>query len=182
MNSSSSSSTTTIEGLPKLPRHPSTLLKLACDDADRVFEDPRYVLAIDSTYYDKLPDDPQDARGDYGSAAVAGKCAVCFAGAVIAGTLACPYGDDEQASLMLGGPDAQALFALDTVRTGDVADYVKALVGRSLTDAELDKLCDAFDGSYTFDVPHVPSFGRSKGKAFRKAMRKIATKLESIGW
>jgi hypothetical protein len=154
-----------IESLPKLPQRPSALIKLACDDAEVVYRNPKYRLDLGewhSTLEDSL-----------------GRCAVCFAGAVMAGTL----GADPSEELVPSdfGADERALAALNHFRLGGsygVRNGVQGLLRRMLTDEEGQTLLDS--GAADIEIPH-PKPG-TKGVAFLRAMRKVAAKLEAVGW
>lgn len=152
-----------IEFLPKLPQRPSALIKLACDDAESVFRNPAYRLNLSDWH------EPNDD----------GTCTVCFAGAVMVNTL---NADPESP----GYPekfwaDHRALYALNDFRKGGFAHLergITTLVRRGLTANEAEKLYKS--GACDIDVPY-PKPG-TKGVAFLRAMRKVAAKLEAVGW
>jgi hypothetical protein len=149
-----------IKDLPKLPRHPSTLLRVAIDDWEKVARTPGYKMDLLSWH------EPAD-----------GACYVCFAGACMAGTL----GANPALSLCPErfGADSKALFALDRIRKGYVVDFLELLNRAPLGEAEIDKLYELFPGGYA--EVHPVKVG-TKGAAFIRDMKRIAAQLESIGW
>lgn len=159
-----------VSDLPRLPSHPSTLLKLACDDMDQVFTNPRFRVAVHSDFCS--PDEDGSS------------CAVCVAGA----TLINRIGHDPE--VFEGGhfgsvscySDRVALKALDVVRRGGirVKMYVELLLGRSLTPGEATALLAA----EAVVVPDLPTWPKTRftALAFRRAMRRIATELEKAGF
>jgi hypothetical protein len=167
--------------LPKLPRHPSTLLKMACDDAEAtmIAKRGKYLQAI--THYFVFA--PKDCRDEEESKSLKGRCAVCFAGAVMvqrAGA-AC----DLDATELLNGPDGAAYNALNYVRSGEVLHFLHLLApayGEDLVKrkAQLVKL-GLLNADGSCEHIEQPKPGRSPRKLI-KAMREIAKKLESIGW
>jgi len=96
----------------KLPDKPSDLILLAINDLKAVEQSEKYVIDM-STFHDP----------DY---AVNGKCAVCFAGSVMAKSLKCvPTKAYDPARF--DDKTMKQLYALDSFRQGDIAsgfDYL----------------------------------------------------------
>lgn len=154
-----------IESLPALPRRPSALINLACDDAEKIYNTPGYAINMAEWH----------RSGIHTSS---GKCEVCFAGAVMAGTLGAePKTDCTPQNF---GADAQALRALNHFRIGDVRGGLCELKNvMSLPEHETAVL-EAADLYNTVEIPQ-PS-ARGKGVKFIRAMRKLAARLKALGW
>lgn len=157
--------TDSISDLPKLPKRPSTLIRLACDDAEKIYRAPGYTLNMNMWHENVISEGGKST------------CAVCFAGAVIANTL----GQDRgvYTSPARFASDHQALKALNYFRRGEWVVGLGTLLGRGLTAVERLKL--AGSGVLSGDEIPQPRAG-SKGVAFIRAMRKCAKALESVGW
>jgi hypothetical protein len=153
--------TKSISDLPKLPQRPSALIRLACDDAEKVFRTPGYKLNM--VEWHTGTDD--------------GTCHVCFAGAVMAGTLGAPKGTFRQTQDF--GVDQAALRALNSFRTGAWDVGVARLLGRE-TLSEPERSALRRSGVLNITIP--PANRGTKGVAFIRAMRKAAKALESVGW
>lgn len=135
---------------PKLPKKLSALILLAVEDLKRVERSKRYLVNM-NVFHDSFG---------------GGKCSVCFAGAVIAGTLGKDpaghfYPDDFSEDV------ADRLFALDFLRMGDVGSALSRL-GEEMPDG-LDFNAD------------VPTYTASSKRRFKLAMRRIAKTLAEHG-
>lgn len=137
----------------KLPDKPSELIRVALKDLAVVEKDERYVVDMGSWHERRRS-----------------RCAVCFAGAVMAGTL----GASHSKSITPGdfdGVTAMKLAALDSIRTGWVRhglDTMGVFIGppqdRSI---------------YRFDRDITP-YAISKN-SFKADMRALADDLEKAG-
>jgi hypothetical protein len=143
--------------LKRLPKKPSALLELAIKDLEAVEKDPRYVVWMTQWH-----------RSDYTwSPAHGNKCAVCFAGSVLAKTVKVPISQDVDTD----GSDPiwvnyrKQLLALNEFRTGDVR------TGAALLDIKGVALprnrCVA-----EYDI---------NPKSFKRSMRKLASQFKEIG-
>lgn len=153
-----------ISDLPKLPQRPSALIRLACDDAEKIYRTPGYTLDMNLWHETAISDGKHS-------------CAVCFAGAVIANTLGQSRGDYTNPDYF--GSDRKALEALNFFRRGQWQTGLEGLLKRSLTAVEHDKLSSS--GVLSSNEIPQPRAG-SKGVSFIRAMRKCAKALESVGW
>lgn len=133
-----------------LPDTLGELMDVALKDLESVEQDPRYMVHM-GIWHEKFD----------------GKCAVCFAGAVIARTLDAPI---ELCLEPHEYPPAieYKLDALNAVRSGFV-----------------DSALQHFHGKHSIDLPHVHDrtvplyFDNPNG--FKEAMRSIADELKGLG-
>lgn len=93
-----------------LPDQPSELLELALNDLEQVENDPSYDINMNDWHY------PRDTG-----------CSVCFAGAVMAGTLGAAPGEELSPEDFEQSNDAYKLYALDSARGGDWGAFMDEL-------------------------------------------------------
>ncbi len=147
----------------KLPEKLSDLIDLALADLRKVEKDDRY--AVDMATWHEPPGASLDEE--------ATRCHVCFAGAVMAGTLGTmpnvvvlpsdftSMGDDPHT--------ARRLLALDSVRNGFVEDALRELGAYSLpSDVE--------------DHVDVPRYSTHNPEPFHAAMAELAERLRKEGY
>lgn len=143
--------------------------------AERVFANPRYVLDM-SIFH--MPVSDEDERKDLELPRQG--CAVCFAGACIAGRLgADPDSDDVGPDSYPG--DEDQLYALDRVRSGNVHGYLVRLKGASLTPAEARLAADVTEAATNGELYINQPKPGTKGVKWLRKMRKIARLLEERG-
>lgn len=142
-----------------LPEKPSELIRLALNDLSLAEKDGAYRIEmglwhLSTSYHD-------------------GKCAVCFAGAVMANTLKIPSNvnvDPYDFPLSI----RNKLLALDRFRTGAVREGLFALLGGKAVRA-LD-----LDGLPAVLPPNIPRYELSP-ILFKIALRELADSLERVG-
>lgn len=138
----------------KLPNKPSELIRVALDDLRKVERSPLYRVDM----------------GEYHTPN--GKCAVCFAGAVMAKSLGTPPSQMAWPETF-GAATAKKLEALNALRTGWV-------------ESALDELdLKAWNGPMPEGVKsdyRIPAYGKRNRNKFHAAMRKLAKTLERAGF
>jgi hypothetical protein len=135
----------------RLPNAPSALIRLALADLHKVEEDDRYEVDMEEWHWPNSRD---------------GRCHVCLAGAVMAGTLEVPPEDHIlPASFAL---DGTKLRALNSLRLGYVHHALEHLFGRKpIPDGVPERM----------DVPQY----RHDPVGFYREMRVMADILEEAG-
>ena len=141
----------------KLPRKMSALIRLALADLAKVERQPKVYTVDMGRWHEPYQQLTSGAE----------KCAVCFAGAVMAGTLGLKPTDD-YATAKLGDGNEEAIRALDALRQGDVSTAADELgLSRS-------RSVDGFDR-------HIPNYTPRTRLKFRREMFRLARDLERGG-
>lgn len=156
-----------------LPDKPSALIRLALDDLRKVERSKRYM--VDMGWWHDTGVHLRDPI----------KCVVCFAGAVMAGTLSVPIQDNCTPDYFDADVEAK-LIALDYFRDGNVWSGVYTIldpihkrppssqrrIDRLFSQKKLDRLSD--------EGQEVAHYKDNPGQ-FKKDMRKMADGLTEIG-
>jgi hypothetical protein len=135
----------------RLPRVMSELITIALRDLRKVERSPRYLVNM-GMYHGRL-------WGDM-------RCHVCFAGSVMAKSLRAVHGAGLYPEHF--PRNESQLYALDCLRTGEVASAAEALNVRRAA---------ARGGSLDRQVPRY----ETSRKRWRAAMRKLARDLKAVG-
>lgn len=150
----------------KLPGVPSALIRVALDDLIRIEKDARYKVNMGHWH--------QPLEQDEFRHPPVKKCEVCFGGVVIAGRI-----DDPTLQLTaycFTQPTYHRLLALDCFRYGDLEGAL--LVYMKINNKQKAAATAKF-GDLGFNI-EIVSY-RDDPKQFKKDMRGLARKLESIG-
>ena len=150
----------------KLPHKPSDLIRLALDDLARAEASRLYVVNMAVWHT------PGTIWGKEGKNLVrTRKCAVCFAGAVIAGTL---HGDHEKRVVpqSFGSENEGKLDALDDFREGNVQYGFAAM----------DLGGGGFDPNDGSDFDRVIIDYKKDPDKFKLELRELASDLEAAGY
>jgi hypothetical protein len=135
-----------------LPEKLSECIRLALKDEQIMHDSPFYEM--DMEVYHQIRDDEHSV------------CSVCFAGAVIAGTLNTPH-DKYVNPINFDEHTANRLYALDYIRTGYIEDA-------------LDQLEVSSETHFMPDTKKV-RFYNSNRKGWRRDMLTIANELQAQG-
>lgn len=162
----------------QLPNKPSALIRVAVDDLTKVERNTKYIVDMGTWHEPRTPEKYDRKQDMYVAQPEKTKCAVCFGGSVIAGSLkvpsnedACPYnGEDGDFDERFGEGTRAKLLALDSFRTGDVAYGIREFFGQ---DAEL-KLPESMNRK-------VAAYSKRNSAKFKKQMRQLANDLERFG-
>lgn len=149
---------------PTLSDKLSEVILQGVKDLEFVEKNPKYKIDM-GVYHDKEYSSWEDKK-------VSEKCAVCFAGAVIARA-----GNDPEKEIWPSYFDektANKLKALDAIRRGDLREALGLMRVKKLP-----KIVQVFVDSYVGDISVTP-YERSPAK-FKKEMREIAGELKSLG-
>ena len=153
-----------MDGIINLPRVPSKLIRLAIADVGRLDRD---VYKPDAMTYHCV-------REDEGP-----KCCVCFAGAVIAGTLGMHR--DDQVDLDDLQPDTRsALESLDSFRCGWILDGVRRLIGHEESLAYDEALQNIEKWYWNKTLRHGNFYSWPQFEEFVEEMEELARRLELI--
>lgn len=181
------------EGAARLRKAaPSELLLIALDDLRKV-ERQKKRFVVDMSHWFRPP--RKDGEYDpWVGSKNQGKCVVCLAGSVIAGTLAVPTDIEtdrlggEVAPGDVNGPTVQKrLVALDTARSGDIRRYLGDL-GRKVPKVfdEPEEETTRWDWWNRKPSPEdygwvvVPEYEHD-AKGFKKGLRTMARRLAKAG-
>lgn len=154
--------------MPKLPDKPSELIRLAMHDLKKVERMPKKYIVNMSTWH---------------SPAKNGKCAVCFAGSV----MACSMKEDPERELDPGELYDEAIqqkyYALNEFRLGQIKLGIAEIYGRHMLSARLEnKIERALP--YLPEKVKVAKYKAKDKKArrmFHADMEKLASMLEAVG-
>lgn len=150
--------------MTRLPKKLSALIRVALADLAKVEKSKKY--RVDMCRWHS----PQAVFKEH---IAFDRCAVCFAGAVMAKTLKCArtkHVSPEHFSPYV----EQRLFALDSVRSGEVRCALRQIgVGDAKAASAEELILDQLEGWPGYDADD-----REQSKAFKRHMRRVADLLE----
>ena len=160
--------------MPRLPDKPSELIRLALADLEKVERDPRYKINMGSWH--NVIESPSTGRP---------VCAVCLAGAVMAGALE----ESVHRSVRPWEYDRDTehkLYALDMFRTGNVDSGFRCLMGLYTPGAKA--LIRGAGQALQHSLRHMSGNGgmwlvryETDTTAFKRDLRGLADLMESKG-
>lgn len=152
-----------------LPNKPSALIEVALKDLTKVERNKKYVIHMNTSWHEGIGCVYEvDAYGTNTGKVLkpAKKCAVCFAGAVIANTLETKFGENKTPN-QFDSETAAKLNALDSFRQGEVAYALETFYQAESFSRRMDR--------------NVVSYGTRNSAKFKKQMRQLAKDLKAFG-
>lgn len=151
----------------KLPNKPSELIRLALSDLEKVEKTKGYQIDMGDWHEPTLDEKGQPV------------CSVCFAGAVLAGTLKTPKQRSLEPYEIEDESVRVKLCAIDSLRLGFVYESLQYLEICTEADKEISHRAWEAMENKEFDRKIIP-YEIDKAK-FKKQMRHLATRLEEAG-
>ncbi len=142
----------------KLPDVPSQLIRVALADLKKAEKSPKYKIDMGIWH------EPMGGMG---------RCAVCFAGAVMAGSLGAKP-DYHCGPLGFGEETAYKLEALDFLRNGEISPLLRAC------GEDFERRAEIKEEFYNTKLANVPQYENNPGQ-FKQRMAMIAGWLERRG-